>query len=134
MGWLEQSNALHERVQAFVRAVQNVDESFEQLALEIAGFQSAHIPAYARLLEANASRLDRLDEIAAVPVEAFKLARVAAHPPEFDEVRFLTSGTTSGDQGQHCMRRTDTYRLAATTWGRRALVPEGADGVTVICL
>jgi hypothetical protein len=132
--WLRESDDLHQRVQAFIRAPDSAADGFDGLALRIADYQARTIPAFARLVRAHGSRLDRIESIPAVPVEAFRLARIAAHPAALDQVRFLTSGTTSGTRGQHCMRRTDTYRLAAVTWARRALVPANADGVTVICL
>jgi hypothetical protein len=132
--WRERSDELHGRVQAYIRSPAAAHDDFEHLALEIAAYQAEAIPAYARLVRARGSQLDRLESIPAVPVEAFRLSRVAAHPAEFDSVRFQTSGTTSAERGQHCMRRTDSYRLAAVTWGRPALVPLGADGATVICL
>ncbi|HMA94187.1 MAG TPA: acyl-protein synthetase, partial [Polyangiaceae bacterium] len=79
-------------------------------------------------------RLERAMDIPAVPVEAFRHTRIAVHPEAHDQVRFLTSGTTSGARGMHCMRRTDTYRMAALAWGSRALVPVSAGDLSVICL
>ena len=55
-----------------------------------------------------------------VPCEAFRMTRVAVHPPELDGVRFTTSGT-AGAPGLHCMRTTRTYREVALRWGARAL-------------
>jgi hypothetical protein len=132
--WLEQSNALHQRVQAFIHAPESGNDSFDSLALAIAEYQAQTIPAFARLVRARGAKLDCVASIPAVPVEAFRLTRVAAHPADLDEARFLTSGTTSASRGQHFMRRTDSYRLAAVTWGRRALIPSDADGATVVCL
>lgn len=132
--FLAQSDELHARVQTFIRAPASTGDHFNRLALDIAEYQARAIPAYGRLVRARGARLDEVTNIPAVPVEAFRLTRVAAHAPELDAVRFLTSGTTSGARGEHCMRRADSYRLAAVTWGRRALIPAGADGVTVLCL
>lgn len=132
--WIQQSDALHERVQAFIAGGRASDDSFETLALAIAAYQASTIPAFARLVRARGSDLRNLTGVPAVHVEAFRMTRVAAHPPELDQVRFLTSGTTSGARGQHCMRRTDTYRLAAVTWGRHALLPLGTNSARVLSI
>jgi len=129
---LSQSDDLHQRVQSFM--ARPTDDDFACLALDIADFQARAIPAYGRLVRASGARLDDASRIPPVPVEAFRLTRVAAHAVELDRAQFLTSGTTSGARGQHFMRRTDTYRSGAVNWGRRALVPVGTDGVTVLCL
>lgn len=128
------SDDLHSRVQEFISATSQSSEEFEQLALAIARYQADCIPGYARLVQAHNSRLDRLDTVPAVPVEAFRLTRIAAHPPEADVVRYLTSGTTAGMSGVHVMRRTDTYRASAVTWGRQALLPIGTNRAAVVTL
>jgi hypothetical protein len=128
------SDGLHSRVQRFIQSAPQSREAFEPLALEIARFQAAHIPGFARLVEARHSRLDRLDDVPAVPVEAFRLTRIAAHPPDADVVRYATSGTTSDQPGIHAMRRIDTYQVSALTWGRQALLPLGVDRACVVAL
>lgn len=118
------SDALHARVRAFARdwaAARRPREQFDTLAVDIAKYQAAHIPAVARLAAARAADLGDIDRIPAVPVEAFRLARIAAHPEELDEVRFETSGTTGAAPGVHPMRRTDTYRELALLMGRASL-------------
>jgi hypothetical protein len=115
---VEESEMLHERVRRFACGDQR--EDFETLALSIARFQARHSPGFARLVSAHGSRLERLDDVPGVPCDAFRVARVAVHPPELDEVRFATSGTT-GAPGLHCMRTTRTYREIALRWGARAL-------------
>jgi hypothetical protein len=115
---VEQSEALHERVRRFARSPSEQD--FETLGLLVARFQAEYSPGFARLVRTRGSRLDRLDDVPGVPCEAFRLARVAVHPPELDEVRFATSGTTAAP-GLHCMRTTRTYRELALGFGARAL-------------
>ena len=132
--WLVRSDGLHSRVQRFIQAATQNREEFEQLALEIAHFQAEQIPGFARLIDARHSRLDSLESVPAIPVEAFRLARIAVHPPEVDAVRYVTSGTTSGQPGIHVMRRTDTYRSAAITGARQALLPHGTDRALVAAL
>lgn len=146
-----QSDRLHERVQAFARAcerqasaskeaphsvaaVATSDDTFESLALDIARYQAKYVPGFARLVNAQSGRLTRLQEIPAVPVDAFRMTRIAAHPSDEDEVTFLTSGTTSGMRGGHHFRRTDTYLAVSLLWGRKALLPVGTSSVHVTAI
>lgn len=114
------SASLHARVCAFARG--DGRESFDELALEIARFQRDHSPAFARLLRLHESELDRVSAIPAVPVDAFRLSRVAWHPADADVARFVTSGTTSSERGTHPMRTLSTYVELALLLGRRALL------------
>ena len=129
MSLLEESEALHGRVRALSRS--QGDDGFETLALDIARFQARWSPGYRRLLEARGNALDSVDAIPAVPVDAFRVARVAVHPPELDAVRFVTSGTTSSARGVHAMRTTETYRELSLRFGRECLVPDWTRGVVV---
>jgi hypothetical protein len=129
---LSDSDALHARVRAFVRASLHGDppEPFDALALALARFQAAGVPPFARLVRARGVDLDgarAASAIPAVPADVFRLARVAAHPPERDAALFRTSGTTAGGErrGEHPLRTTETYALAALSWGERFLWPDG---------
>jgi len=115
-----ESEALHARVRAFAQGSPAVGDDFSRLALDIAAFQRRHSPSFARLVAARDAALDTVDAIPAVSTDAFRLARVALHPPDTDTVRFLTSGTTASP-GVHAMRTTETYRLLALTAGEGAL-------------
>jgi hypothetical protein len=123
MSLVEQSDALHARVQAFARAafVPATPEGFDELALALAHFQARYSQRFARLVEHHASRLDAVDSIPAVPAEAFRLTRVALHSEALDQARFVTSGTTDIQRGVHAMRRLDTYRCLSVAFGKRAL-------------
>jgi hypothetical protein len=127
------SDALHERVRAFVRASTAGEscESFDTLACDIARHQAQHVPSVARLMRArnvDPEQLALADDIPAVPCEAFRLRRIAAHPAALDVRCFMTSGTTGGDEarGRHPMRTTETYELGALAWGRAMLWPDDA--------
>jgi hypothetical protein len=119
-------------VRAFVRASLHGDppEPFDALALALARYQAAYVSPFARLVRARGVDLDgarAASAIPAVPADVFRLARVAAHPPEDDMVVFRTSGTTAGAErrGEHPLRTTETYALAALSWGQRFLWPDG---------
>lgn len=133
-----ESDALHARARAFIAAsmLGAPHEPFDVLALDLARFQAAHVPAFARLLRARGVDLAAArsaSSIPAVPTDVFRLVRVAAHPPEADVAVFRTSGTTQGARGEHALRTTETYELAALAWGERFLWPDGgALGVMVL--
>ena len=132
--WLARSDALHSRVQAYIHTTNHNRDTFEALSLDIARFQADFIPGFARLVESRKSRLESVSAIPAVPVDAFRLARIAVHPPEVDVVRYQTSGTTSGKPGVHSMRRTDTYQTSAIAWGQKGLLTPGASLAAVVAL
>jgi hypothetical protein len=123
----EERLALHRRVQAFIRASSAggaSEESFDALALAIAAYQAEHVPAYARLLAARGTHprdVAGVRALPAVPTDAFRFARIAAHPPSLDRVVFRTSGTTMSARGEHPLSTTETYEHAALAWGRWAL-------------
>ena len=129
------SDALHARVQAFLAAAildpARTPEPFDALALDLARFQAAQIPAVARLARARGIDLasaTHAADIPAVPCDVFRLTRVAAHPPDEDVAVFHTSGTSQGREarGEHALRTTATYELGARLWGARLLWPDAA--------
>jgi hypothetical protein len=127
------SDALHARVQAFLRAAivdpTRTAEGFDALAVDLARHQAAHIPAAARLARARGIDLasaTRAAEVPAVPCDVFRLTRVAAHPIADDVALFRTSGTSQGREarGEHALRTTATYELGARLWAERLLWPD----------
>lgn len=129
-----ESDALHSRVRAFIQASLRGDatEPFDALALDIARFQAAHVPAIARLAYARRAQYAHARDasaIPAVPTDVFRLARIAVHPRDCDVALFRTSGTSQGAEarGEHPLRTTETYELAALSWGQRFLWPDGHD-------
>jgi hypothetical protein len=136
----EERFALHARVRAFIDASeksQATAETFDALALAIARHQGAHVPAYRRLVASRRADLREaasVRELPAVPTDAFRLTRIAAHPPSDDVVVFRTSGTTSGARGEHALSTTATYELAALARGRWALFFDAPPYMTTIAL
>jgi len=126
---LETSNELHERVQRF--AAGETTDTFGGLALDIARFQLDASEGFRRLVRAGGSSLTALDDIPPVPADAFRLARVATFPEEYDSVRFHTSGTTGSERGTHAMRRTDTYERLSLAYGRQALLAPDGNAVVI---
>jgi hypothetical protein len=129
-----ESDALHTRVRAFITASlhDHPTEPFDAIALDIARFQAAHVPAIARLAHARHAQFAHARDasaVPAVPTDVFRLARIAVHPRDCDVALFHTSGTSQGAnlRGEHPLRTTETYELAAMSWGRRFLWPDRAD-------
>jgi hypothetical protein len=135
-----ESDALHERALAFVRAFeagQSMPEPFDALACDLARFQASHVEGYGRLCQARGvvpRALRYAYEAPAVPTEAFKLARVASFSPAETRATFRTSGTTIGARGTHEMRRPETYDAAALAFGRWALSSRSSEKETVLVL
>jgi len=116
------SDALHERVQAFI---DGEAASFDALACDIARHQAREVEPVRRLFAAEGvvpEALATAAEIPALPTDVFRLRRVGVKAD--DERVFSTSGTTADARGHHPMRRVDTYRHGALTWGRRLLFPD----------
>jgi acyl-protein synthetase LuxE len=124
---VDTSEALHARVRRFMDAALGgaQRESFDALACDIARWQRVAVEPVGRLMAARGEReLARAENIPAMPTDAFRLRRIAAHAAEQDERCFATSGTTAEARGLHPMRTTATYARAAVAWGRRMLFPD----------
>jgi hypothetical protein len=105
-------------------------ESFDALAVDIARFQSQHVPGYARLCSArhvDVRGITRALEAPAVPTDAFRLTQVFAFDPDQAAVTFRTSGTTIGARGTHAIRDIGTYDAGALALARTVLLG-GAGG------
>jgi hypothetical protein len=136
----EERLALHARARAFIAASaqgESPAESFDALGLSIARYQADRVPAYGRLLAAKDVDLRRTEwvrDLPAVPTDAFRLARIAAHAAEEDAVVFRTSGTTSGARGEHALSTTATYERAALGWGRWGLFFDAPPSMNAVAL
>src|SRR6266542_3560374 len=118
---------LHTRVRSFIEASVSgrvPAESFDELGVAILTYQAENVPAYQRLLARSGRHpADGADirALPAMPSEAFRLARIAAHPPSDDVVVFRTSGTTAAARGEQALSTTATYECSVIAWGRWAL-------------
>ncbi|EYF02337.1 LuxE/PaaK family acyltransferase [Chondromyces apiculatus] len=133
MGWLEESDALHARVQDFIAATGGgsmvAQDDFDTLATEIARYQAAYCAPVRRLFQARGTLAEVIAtaaHIPAVPTDAFRFTRVAVHPREADAWVFRTSGTSLGPnaRGEHPLRTAATYEIAALTWGAKMMWPD----------
>lgn len=124
---LATSQSLHERVRDEIARGGPTPETFDALANEIARFQAANVPTYGRLCAArgvDVSRDGAVGRLPALPTDAFRYARIAAHPAELDVRVFRTSGTSRGAElrGAHPLRTLETYEAAALAWARPHLL------------
>lgn len=130
---LAASDALHTRVRSFARQAAldpaGTDETYEALARDIVEFQRSELKGLQRLW----GDLRELDELPALPADAFRYARVAVHPEELDVARFRTSGTTQAESGIHPQRTLETYDELALLLGRASLF-RGIERAVVVAL
>ncbi len=121
---IAEADALHARVRGLIAH----GGDFDVLARDLARFQHAHIPGYARLCAARGvdPAHDPPRALPAVPTEAFRITRVASYPASLDAAVFLTSGTTAGARGSHPMRTLATYHAAAMRGAEPLFAPFSA--------
>ena len=144
---MRQSQALHQRVRAFAKrwlpvappasfghAEQALQSDFDALALEIARYQARWCAGQERLQRSAGSEIHSAADLPALPVDAFRYARVAVHPDSEDAARFSTSGTTGDAVGVHALGELSTYRELAVAFGRRALLGPMPLPVSVVAL
>ncbi|AKF03374.1 hypothetical protein [Sandaracinus amylolyticus] len=113
---MTERDALHARIAASIQGAITAPER-DALLFEVARWQAAHNPVFARLCRARkvSFALPLVPEAwPAIPTDAFRYARVATwDDPSLDIRTFRTSGTTSGARGAHPSRDLSLYDLAA---------------------
>lgn len=124
-------DALHARALALITRLADGgrdDAARDELLDAMRAYQRSHVEPYARLVGDRAA-----PDAHALPTDVFRFARVAAHGPAQDVVTFRTSGTTSGQRGQHHLRDLSLYDAAAEAAARYALFPD-APSMTLLIL
>ncbi|MCB9598257.1 MAG: acyl-protein synthetase [Sandaracinaceae bacterium] len=98
----------------------------DALLRDLARWQADGVAPYGRLVGKHDARgVDPLDW-PALPTDVFRHVRVARHAPSLDACVFRTSGTTSGQRGEHPLRDLELYDRAAEAAARLTLFREGA--------
>jgi len=128
-GRFAESDALHRRVRAIVRAFERGEsaEPFDDVARDLARFQCKSIAGYGRLCAARGiapASIAHARDAPAVPTDAFKIAAVFAFDEGDASFTFRTSGTTIGMRGTHAMRDIGTYDAGALAFGRAMLMDD----------
>jgi hypothetical protein len=114
---------LQERVLKFLALPGS--EPFESLALDLFAYQYANNPAYRSWCDSLGvapGRVAAVDDIPAVPAQAFRELDLACGPPAAE---FRTSGTSGGGHGRHLVPSLEPYRASALAWFGRCVMPEG---------
>lgn len=101
----------------------DTSEAFDRLAADAFAHQTAHNPVYAAFAEGAA--FGGWDRVPYLPVEAFRLAPVAAFDVAEAEAVFTSSQTSQSAAGQgaparHYVRRLSTYEASFRAGFRRA--------------
>jgi hypothetical protein len=109
-------------------------DRFTELALQLAAAQYESVPIYRAWCDhaLGSVRLDDLDDwrdVPALPICAYKQARVAGHA--VDAATWTSSGTTGAATSTHILGSLAQYDASLLYGCRRALVP---DGVRPLCL
>ena len=103
---------------AFTRLGAGDDAAFDALARAAFDHQTAHNPVYAAFAEGHRWRSWR--DAPYLPVEAFRLAPVAAFDPADAEAVFESSGTGQGTPARHYVRDLARYEAACVEGFRQA--------------
>jgi hypothetical protein len=105
--------ALRGRIASFIESGVRDDRARDALLADLLVYQAERVEPYRRLLAARKLRGGDPLRWPALPTDVFRFARVASHPPSSDTRVFRTSGTTSGERGQHWFAELGLYDLAA---------------------
>ena len=105
---------------------EEVEATFDALALDVFEFQYANSPIYRAFCDRRKKNPDTVEtwrEVPAIPTTAFKRLDLACAPAE---KTFLTSGTTEGEEarGQHHVPRLELYHRSALSHFRRMVLPD----------
>jgi hypothetical protein len=106
-------------IRSFIEAPQSSGTTFTGLALDLFAYQYDRSVPYRTLCDSlgiNPAIVTRIEEIPAVPAEAFKLFELSCVGLDSIERVFYSSGTTGSDRSTHNMSRgaLDIYRISLT--------------------
>lgn len=113
-----------------------LDARFEAMALRIFAYQFEQVPtyaAYARALGRTPGDIRHARDIPALPVAAFKQARIATFDAAHDQLQFHTSGTTDGQPGVLALASTRLYDSALRRGFRHHVLPD-RDTIRVVSM
>ena len=118
---------IRDEIRAFIS---EPDDRFADLALRLLAHQFAcnsPFRAYCESIGAAPATVEKLEQIPAVPADAFKTGLpLSCFPPDAAAHVFLTSGTTSEVRGTHLLEELDTYALSVRNGWCDAGLPGGA--------
>lgn len=115
--------------------LQNIYERRDALLTDMACYQHAHLPAFAKLQPRGVSRaapdlsMPALETRAPgywrpVPTDVFRFTRIACFPRSAETRCFVSSGTTQSDRSKHPQQDMDLYLASTLASARYALFPD----------
>jgi acyl-CoA synthetase (AMP-forming)/AMP-acid ligase II len=117
---------LQRRIGAFIDARadgSSAPDERDELLTELLALQARTVAPLANFLASEQRRPVRFG-LPALPTDAFRFARIAAHPADRDQRVFRTSGTTAAFRGEHSFEDLSLYDRAARAAARYALFPD----------
>jgi hypothetical protein len=108
---------LRARILQFIERGQRDDAARDALLRELFEYQRANVLPYGRYV---AQRGD----LAALPTDAFRFARISSRPETEDVLVFRSSGTTQATRSAHPFQDLSLYDAAARSAARHALFPD----------
>lgn len=126
-------STLKARIEAFIASTPPAPQSQVQvsaqrdaLLLELAAYQRTHVAPYARFSETRlrGRSISIVDDVPALPTDAFRFARISSRPASDDVRTFRSSGTTQDTRSQHALADLSLYDAAAEHAARHALFPD----------
>jgi hypothetical protein len=124
--------ALHARIRTLIEQLAaggQAPATRDALLLDLARYQQAEVPPYGRftsqrLARAGLAAPSSIDQVPALPTDAFRFARISSRPESEDQRVFRSSGTTSDERSLHALQDLSLYDAAAQAAARYALFPD----------
>jgi hypothetical protein len=135
-GFTRPGTSRRERYGIEASAMEAHDREFESLALALFAFQYERIRiyrGYCDCLGRDPGTVCTSSDIPPIPVQAFKLGRIAAFREEQEVARFETSGTTGAWPGRLSLASLRLYDLALERGFRHHVLPD-RDSIRMIVL
>ena len=101
-----------------------VEREFEALALDLAADQMEHVEVYRRFAAQRPTARRTAAHVPALPVEAFKHARVAGFPQQAERLAFHTSGTSGASPGVLSLEDPSLYDLSLERAFQHHVLPD----------
>ncbi|MDB4988483.1 MAG: Acyl-protein synthetase [Myxococcaceae bacterium] len=125
-------SSLHSRILSLIARLAHGtrdDQARDALLLELAAYQREHVAPYARfssqrLRTRGITDIVSVDQVPALPTDAFRHARISSRPESEDLRTFRSSGTTQDTRSLHTLQDLSLYDAAAQAAARFALFPD----------
>jgi hypothetical protein len=120
------SSATRRDATATARSASSLAATRDALLLTLADYQRAHVAPYARFAAQRLGGRDivAVDDIPALPTDAFRFARISSRESSDDLLTFRSSGTTQDARSTHAFADLSLYDAAARAAARHALFPD----------